>query len=306
MTVVQLECFMEVVRQRNFSKAADNLYLSQATLTRYIQALEAELHVGLFVRSHNATRLTAIGQVLYPTLERMYNDFRSADEEIHEIIALHEGLLRIGVSASLHLQDAQIDAIRRLQETYPAAKIRLYHMNLNKMNTALMSGVADAVFSLDEFVLSSDLVRRIPLCEDQMCLAVPASHPNAGLPRIKRSEIKSLFPDLDFTLLDVSSFEAELQDGLKEFVDIYDTLTLTKSSDFSSDIDNIILTVEAGLAVTCINENSILRENRRIRLIPLVEETEDGIIPVKSSVGIYSLKKNNNPILKSFLQLLQE
>ena len=50
MTTLQMECFLEAAKFSSFSLAAVNLYLSQPTLSRQIQAMEEELHTALFLR----------------------------------------------------------------------------------------------------------------------------------------------------------------------------------------------------------------------------------------------------------------
>ena len=60
----QLEAFLQVARQRSFSKAAEALYLTQPTVSAHVAALEDELGTQLVVRSTRELRLTAAGRVL--------------------------------------------------------------------------------------------------------------------------------------------------------------------------------------------------------------------------------------------------
>lgn len=306
MTVIELECFMEVCKQRNFSKAAANLYLSQPTLSRHIQALEEELRATLFIRANNTIRLTAIGQALYPTLEKLYQEFRNASAEMQEIVDRHTGLFRIGVAASLQLHDEHRLAIQQVKAKYPSAKIQVCHMNMSQINASLMSGAVDVLFALEAFVPPSDKVHSCQLCQEKMYLAVPANHPNANLPTINQDNIKDYFPELDFCLLDATTFDPQIQGDLKSGVKGYDDDNeVVKVPSSSYDMEDILLMINAGLGVTCINESCILKNNPLVHMIPLVEVTPEGTRHKQVSLGVYWIDKNYSPILKTFVQSLK-
>lgn len=306
MTVIQLECFMEVYKQRNFSKAAANLYLSQPTLSRHIQTLEEELRAPLFIRASNTIHLTAIGQALYPTLEQLYRSFREASAEMSQIVDRHLGLLRIGVSATLQIRDECRWAIQQTREKYPNAKIQVCHLSMSQIHSSLMSGSVDILLALDAFVPPSDKVYHYHFPQEQMFLAVPAEHPNAEMETIEQARIKDFFPDLDFYLLDAAEFDTALQEDLKSSHNDYDNnIDIVKIPSSSYDMEDIMLMVRAGLGVTCINEHSVLRGSPRVRMIPLVDVTPTGVERKMVTIGAYWNDKNNNPILRSFVKDLK-
>ena len=61
----QLEVFVSIVKFHSFSKAAEELYLTQPTVSAHISALEEEMGVQLIVRSTKAVYPSAAGAVLY-------------------------------------------------------------------------------------------------------------------------------------------------------------------------------------------------------------------------------------------------
>ena len=70
MTYQQLVCFIEVKKTLNFTKAAQNLHVTQSALSYSIVSLEKDLGVPLFVRqSGQGIRLTSYGRSLYPMAE---------------------------------------------------------------------------------------------------------------------------------------------------------------------------------------------------------------------------------------------
>ncbi len=64
MTIHQIECFLETAATRNFTEAANHLYISQQGLSRQIAALERELGMKLFYRTTRDVKLTRSGELL--------------------------------------------------------------------------------------------------------------------------------------------------------------------------------------------------------------------------------------------------
>ena len=71
MNDLQIQCFLEAAKCLNFSKAAKHLYVSQSNVSRQISSLEEELDLVMFNRNTKGDRLTAQGQLLSETLEKM-------------------------------------------------------------------------------------------------------------------------------------------------------------------------------------------------------------------------------------------
>ncbi len=68
MDLKNLQCFVAVAEQLNFSRAAESLFLSQPSLSIRIKALEEELNTVLFIRTHQQVYLTAQGAALLPEI----------------------------------------------------------------------------------------------------------------------------------------------------------------------------------------------------------------------------------------------
>ena len=71
----QLECFLAVARLGNLSRAAEEMYLTQPTLTARLKALEEELGDPLFVRTSRGMRVTEAGREFLPYAERIVGGF---------------------------------------------------------------------------------------------------------------------------------------------------------------------------------------------------------------------------------------
>ena len=72
----QIACFLEAVKERNFTKVAEKLYLTQPGVSRMIATLEKELNTKLFARSaHKTLELTESGKLYYEMFEKCRREF---------------------------------------------------------------------------------------------------------------------------------------------------------------------------------------------------------------------------------------
>ena len=95
MDVRQLEMFRAVAEEGSFTKAAVRLHVSQSAVSRQLQLLEAELGGPLLHRSIKGVTLTAEGELLLRTANRIHRDIREAVWEISETQKLKRGQLRV-------------------------------------------------------------------------------------------------------------------------------------------------------------------------------------------------------------------
>ena len=80
----QVDCFIEVCKEMNFTKAAEKLFLPQPAVSRYISALEDELGTRLFIRENSRSiKLTDSGKTFFNIFLRFQTEFQNALQEIH-------------------------------------------------------------------------------------------------------------------------------------------------------------------------------------------------------------------------------
>ncbi len=101
MNLEQLRSFVEVARFGNFTRAAEELYLAQPSLSRQIAALEQDLGAELFHRARGGSTLTVAGESLLPLARRMLADAESVRRELAELAGLERGRVRLGATPTL-------------------------------------------------------------------------------------------------------------------------------------------------------------------------------------------------------------
>ena len=123
----QLAAMVAVAHEGSFGAAADELGLSQATVSQQVAALERLIGTELFERpgGPRPVTLTPAGRVLLPSAEHMLGHVRSAQRDVDDTLAGTAGRVSIGTfqSVSVHLLPR---AVRALREVAPGITVALY------------------------------------------------------------------------------------------------------------------------------------------------------------------------------------
>ncbi len=118
----QLECFLAVARLGNLSRAAEEMFLTQPTLTARLKALEEEVGDRLFVRTSRGMRLTDAGRELLPYAERTLGSFEEGKRRLEELRGASGGRLLIGASPGVGTY-ALPGLLERFAAAYPRVSV---------------------------------------------------------------------------------------------------------------------------------------------------------------------------------------
>ncbi len=99
MDIKQLNTFLEVARTKSFTRTAENLYLTQPTVSNHVKSIEQELGVHLFVRSKKQISLTHAGLMFHGYAQRIIDEYNAMKSEVRRYTATQEGHLRIFASS---------------------------------------------------------------------------------------------------------------------------------------------------------------------------------------------------------------
>ncbi len=148
MTTKQIDYCIELARTLNFSRAAENQFVSQPTFSYQIKLLEEEIGFKLFERSGKGAALTPAGAQFVSFLSGMREDLKRAVEQGQNFSAKY----RDSISVSLMVRQAIYflpEAIRSFSEQMPEVRIVPRFQYENGMDSFLR-GDADILFSLRE------------------------------------------------------------------------------------------------------------------------------------------------------------
>ncbi|MCB1276616.1 LysR family transcriptional regulator [Prosthecobacter sp.] len=101
MELYQLGYFIEIARQRSFTRAADRLHMAQPALSQQMKNLEEELGTALLLRGRKETQLTAAGKAFLPRAEALLAQAEAAKAVVSDVAQLRGGRLVIAAIPSV-------------------------------------------------------------------------------------------------------------------------------------------------------------------------------------------------------------
>jgi DNA-binding transcriptional LysR family regulator len=173
----QLEIFRRVVELGSFSKAAEAVFLAQASVSERIATLESMVGAKLLDRLGRRVVPTRTGELLYKHALELLEVKRAAVLEIQDFLGMKQGDLRMGGS-TIPGEYILPKVIGRFVQKYPLISISLTVADSEEIEKRVLSGV----FELGIIGHKSDNtnLRSEELWEDQLTLVVPANHRWAG------------------------------------------------------------------------------------------------------------------------------
>ncbi len=188
----------------SFSKAAENLYLTQPALSIAIQKIEASMGMPLFDRSKRPLKLTQAGEIYIQAIKKMQDLEYDLDQQINDIQQLNTGTIRLGGS---HYLNAYIlpQILSGFSKEYPGIRFEIIEESSDVLSDMLSERKIDLTFSCNPAFMKD--FERYEIFYDHILLAVPKSHPinqkvfHAALTPwdvVHKKHLKQSCPDVPF------------------------------------------------------------------------------------------------------------
>lgn len=133
----QLQCFLCVADKLNFTKAAEELYLSTPTVTHHIKNLEEELNTLLFIRTSRMVKLTEAGTMFYSDAKEIMSKIEIAEKRVQKMVAQNISSIRIGCSSNaelVYMEKILHDMQIKYPQVYPQIVVTDYFSLKNLFN----------------------------------------------------------------------------------------------------------------------------------------------------------------------------
>jgi DNA-binding transcriptional LysR family regulator len=198
----QIEYFLKVVDMGSFSAAADELYISQSSLSKKIMALEKELGCALFDRSKRKIAITPAGKAFLPHARNLDTEYQSTLVDVTpyktaptlSIIAIPV-IAQYGIAAHL----------ARFRQAYPETQLALEEREAVAILPALNNRQFDLAFLRDNY-LDKAIYNYIEVAHDQFLVALSRQHKLAN----RRSLTLAELADENFIMFDKGTVVHEL------------------------------------------------------------------------------------------------
>lgn len=153
MNTKQIDCAIELAQTLNFNRAAENLFMSQPSLSYQIRVLEEEIGFRVFDRTGRGAVLTPAGAQFVATLRSIRSDLRRAIELGQNFSARYQESITVGLTWRSSLL-ALPDAMEKLSEVHPEANVTpIFNRD---------EGLGDFLRGNQDIVFARDSVRRLP------------------------------------------------------------------------------------------------------------------------------------------------
>jgi len=169
----RLAVFGAVARHLSFSKAAEELQLSQPAVSKQIHQLEAELGVRLFQRMGRRVELTEAGKMVAAYAQRVLLLTEEVRRALAELEGVERGYLRLGASSTPGLYLVP-DLLARFRREYPGVETTLIITNSVDVARRVSAGEMDLGFVGAAPEIPGLLFH--DFAEDEIVLIVPARH----------------------------------------------------------------------------------------------------------------------------------
>lgn len=181
----------EVYKERSFTKAAQNLYISQPSLSARIKKIEEIIGEPLFDRSTTPLQLTEVGKVYIEAAEEITQIEQRVENYINDLAGLKTGNLAVGAS-TLFAAYVVPSLITQFNQKFPDVHIQLIEGNTAELEEMLGSNALD--FVIDNYHYDSILYNKELYCEENILLAVPkhfAVNEELGIYQLSYKNIKN-------------------------------------------------------------------------------------------------------------------
>ncbi|WP_296244516.1 MULTISPECIES: LysR family transcriptional regulator [unclassified Psychrobacter] len=174
-SIRQLTAFISVADNGSFTRASEQMHLTQSAVSGLIKELESSLGIVLFDRTTRQLSLSVVGHHLLPQARRILNEMQLFENEAGSLTSLAQGQVRLAVSQ--FAASSMPAVIAQFAKEYPHISVSLLDCSAENVlehiqNIEVDLGVGtERGFMENEDDISADLLYQLPFC-----VVVPDSH----------------------------------------------------------------------------------------------------------------------------------
>lgn len=186
-TLKHLKIFKEVARVKSMSKAAENLYISQPTISQKIQEIENYYHIKLFQRHSRTLGISEDGKLLLEHTNKILDEF----DIIENLFSNKNDKTTIKFGSTLTVANAvTAKMLKNIEKKHPDIHFQVFVDNTQSIEEKLISYDLDV--AIVEGDIHNDNIIHEPIIHDQLVLVCSKDHPLAKHDTIEISALENL------------------------------------------------------------------------------------------------------------------
>lgn len=286
-----LEAFVALAEERQFSRAAHRLHLTQPAVSQQVKRLERRLGAELVERHARGVTLTPAGQRLLERARGVLADIAGLEATVSgEDSSLH-GRLRIGYSG-YHIANFLPDLLQLLQERHPSVRVSLFaDLHGGLAPKAVLDGSVDFAFS--RAMHHGDHVGSVVYAQDRVLIAVADDHPLAGNSSVTIDDVMDE-PFITYPFARDSMVRNLVGSMAQNAGGLFSVRYAV------ADTPMILALVAAGLGVAQTFSSVQPLPVRGVTLLPL-----DGLEPLDNTI-IWNRSRSSDPLHAAFIRIMRE
>jgi DNA-binding transcriptional LysR family regulator len=182
----QLHTFLEIVRLKSFSKAAQTCYRTQPAISAQVRQLEQELSTALFERFGSRISLTTAGKIFAEYAEQLLDLRRRAQDTIAELDRNPRGELVIAANEATCIYVLP-QVFSEYKQQFPAVQLQVDRSYGARVVEAVMENIAD--FGMTQLPVQEKRLQVVNIHRDEIRLIVPGRHPLADKKQVFAQDI---------------------------------------------------------------------------------------------------------------------
>jgi DNA-binding transcriptional LysR family regulator len=176
MDLDQLHTFLEIVRLKSFSKAAETCFRTQPAISAQVRQLEQDLNAALFDRLGTRIALTPAGRIFAEYAEQILDLRRRAQDAINELERVPRGALMIAANEATCMYVLP-KVFSDYAQRFPNVQLLVDRLYGGKVVQAVMENQAD--FGFTQLPVQERKLQVVKVHSDEIKLIVPPGHPLA-------------------------------------------------------------------------------------------------------------------------------
>jgi len=185
----QIKIFLCLAACKNFSVAAEQLYLSQSVVSYHVRKLEKEIGFSLFDRNTHGVELTPAGLSFYKSMSHIAMQYQDALDKAKKIASGSQNKLNIcfGTPTSPTMIGQIMNQICSI---LPLDEIELSKQSYENVLQPVLSGVADILFTYPPFFRKNLGLQQIDFCKTWVSCMMCPQHPLANRPKMSFADLE--------------------------------------------------------------------------------------------------------------------
>ena len=172
-TMRQLQIFEAIVRNGSFTRAAEELFLTQPTVSMQTKKLTDAFGLPLLTQVGRQVRPTEAGEIVYSTIREMFDSLNNLDAALAEIQGLKRGRLRLAVVSTAKYLAPEL--LGKFNELYPDIELSLKVSNRDRV-LERMSNHEDDLYIMGQVAHEFEDVEVYPFAPNPLVVVAPKGH----------------------------------------------------------------------------------------------------------------------------------